>query len=112
MQGFLQSWKLFRSASLVRNLKTWVSSSFFFFPTCTYTVRQSCDYRAICREIIKLQHTGSSTILFQVVNEKRQTAIPVGKEMDSQEMQELLGRRELLPPLNISKKYALLQFVI
>lgn len=43
-------------------------------------------------------------MLFQVVNEKRQTAIHVGKEMDSQEMQELLRR---ITPFNFSKKSAL-----
>lgn len=36
-------------------------------------------------------------MLFQVVNEKWQSAIHVGKEMDSQEMQELLGTGS--PPL-------------
>ena len=47
----------------------------------------------------------SLTMLFQLVNEKWRTAVPVGKEMDSQEMQELLGRGT--PHFNFSKKTAL-----
>lgn len=50
-------------------------------------------------------------MLFQVVNEKRQTAIPVGKRNGQPRDAGIITEGEP-SPLNISKKYALLQFVI